>query len=186
MEGISRYWDFLNFEILQLVVKCLDDRELNVQLAEYEKSVRKKVTRTLTECKKRNIRPLPPNNFVMVPLTLPVDAHSYSLHKVLQMKDFLVNRMGIDIAHFAGWRNGSVILYFYILEKDFEDATLRLKDPECLRRLCLELDVQNVEVGVCRGIVSGKFVEVSYNCKLHALYVFEITSITYRHQFIES
>ena len=171
MEGISRYWDFLNFEILQLVVKCLDDRELNVQLAEYEKSVRKKVTRTLTECKKRNIRPLPPNNFVMVPLTLPVDAHSYSLHKVLQMKDFLVNKMGIDFAHFAGWKNGSVILYFYILESDFEGATLRLKDPECLRLLCLELDVQNVEVGVCRGIVSGEFVEVSYNCKLHALYV---------------
>lgn len=171
MQGISQYWNFLNFEILQLVVKCLDDRELEVQLKEYEDSVREKVTCTLVECETGKIMPIPPDKFVMLPLTLPVDARSYSLHKVLQMKDFLIHKMGIDMIYFAGWENGSIILYFYILESDMEDATLRLKDPEYLRLLCLELDVQNVKVGICKGIVSGEFVQVSFHCKLHALYV---------------
>ena len=166
MDGMRQYWDFLSFEILQLVVKFLKDKELARYLREYEESIRERVTQTLEECKNNKIKPQAPPKCAIVPLKLHVDPRSYSLDKVLQMQDFLVYKMGIKLALFAGWMKGSVILYFYILESDVENVTLHLKDPECLRLLCLTLDVQNVQVGLCKGIVHGKFVEVSLQLQI--------------------
>ena len=160
MSALHKYWDFLNFEFAQLVVNYLEDERLQRQMRSYEEHVRMKVLETLQECKKKNIRPEPPPNCVSMSITVNIDPHSYSLHRVLQMKDFLVHRIGLSIALFAGWMNGSIKLHFYISAGDVEVAECGLKEHlEDLQ----SLQVMKLEVfgRFCLDVISGMSIKVS-------------------------
>lgn len=127
ISAIHQYWDFLNFEFAQLVVRYLGDDSLQQEIKRYEENVRLKVQATLDTCRKRGVQPECPPNLVSMSVTVNVDAHSYSLHHILQMKDFLIHQIGLDIALFAGWTKGSLILHFYIMEEDVIIAERELK-----------------------------------------------------------
>ena len=90
ISAIHQYWDFLNFEFAQLVVRYLADDSLQREIKIYEENVRLKVQATLDTCKKKGVQPECPPDFVPISVTVNVDAHSYSLHHILQMKDFLI------------------------------------------------------------------------------------------------
>ena len=124
MSALHEYWDFLNFEFAQLAVNCLKNDSLQREMRRYEKHVKAKVLTTLQECKKRDICPEPPPNCVPMCITVNVDPHSYSLHRILQMKDFLIHRIGLNFALFAGWMNGSIKIHFYIGAGDLTVAEL--------------------------------------------------------------
>ena len=127
ISAIHQYWDFLNFEFAQLVVQYLGNDSLQQEIRAYENNVRLKVKATLDTCRERDIHPECPPNFVPLSVTLNVDPHSYSLHRILQMKDFLIHKMGLDNALFVRWINGSLILHFYIMEEDVITAERGLK-----------------------------------------------------------
>ena len=105
---ISQYWDCLSFEFTQLVVRYLGNKDLQAQLQRYEESLRRKAEILLTQCREKNITPRAPPGCVSVKITVDEDPYSFSLHRILEFQDFLVHRIGMDIALFSGWRSDTV------------------------------------------------------------------------------
>ena len=123
---ISQYWNFLSFEFVQPVVRYLGKEDLQEQLQRYEESLRRKAEILLTQCKEKNITPRAPPDCFNMKITVDEDPYSFSLHRILEIKDFLVHRIGMDIALFTGWSRGSIFLHFCILEEDMETAIRQL------------------------------------------------------------
>ena len=108
ISNISKYWDFLSFEFAQLVVRYLGNEDLQEQLQRYEESLRRKATILLTQCREKNITPRAPPGCFSVKITVDEDPYSFSLHRILEIKDFLVRRIKMDMALFAGWMSDTV------------------------------------------------------------------------------
>ena len=123
---ISQYWDFLSFEFAQLVVRYLGNEDLQEQLKRYEESLRSKAEILLIQCREKHITPRAPPGCVSMKITVDEDPYSFSLHRILEIKDFLVYRIGVNISLFAGFRLGSIILHFCILGDDMETAVGQL------------------------------------------------------------
>ena len=126
MNFISQYWDFLNFELAQLVVRYLGKEDLQAQLKRYEENLRIKAEMLLTHCKKENITPRAPPQCFDMKITVDENPYSFSLQRILKFKDFLVYRIGIGMALFDGFHLSSIILHFYSLEDDMETAVRQL------------------------------------------------------------
>ena len=142
---MSEYWDFLNFELAEFVVDCLHIEELLTRFQKYKKNVRKETSRLLRYCRKEHITPREPPRCKRMKIAIGVvDPHSYSLHLILEAKSFLVHQMRMNIALFAGWCPGSIILHFYILEDDMETTVYQLKGHELQLR---NMQVVAIEVG---------------------------------------
>ena len=151
MSTLSKYWGFLSFELAELVVNYLHIEELLIRFQKYKKNVRKESSRLLRYCKKKCITPKEPPRCRSMRVTIDVDPHSYSLHFILEAKNFLVHQMRMKIALFAGWCPGSIILHFYILEDDDMKTTVyQLKGHELQLR---NMQVVAIEVG---GVVVYK------------------------------
>ena len=104
---LHKYWDYLNFEFAQLVVDYLRDDELQKQMGIYKENVKLKVLRTIEECRQRGVQPEPPPNAVMS-ISVNVEPLSYSLYHILQAKYFLMQRIGLSAALFAGFRESGM------------------------------------------------------------------------------
>ena len=141
---ISQYWDFLSFEFVQLVVRYLDKKDLQAQLQRYEDCLRRKAEILLTQCREKNITPRAPPGCFSVKVTVDEDPYSFSLHRILAFKDFLVHRIGMDIALFTGWSRGSIFLHFCILEDDMKTVVRQLYVHESELRA---MQVVAIEVG---------------------------------------
>ena len=141
---ISQYWDFLSFEFAQLVVRYLGKEYLQGQLKIYEENLRIKAEILLTHCREVNINPRAPPVCVIMTITVYKDPYSFSLHRILEFKDFLVHRVGMDMALFTGWSPGSIILHFCILEYDMETAVRQLYTHKLELRA---MQVVAIEVG---------------------------------------
>ena len=100
INAMSKYRDSLNFEFVKLVVRYLEDEDLQKRMVVYEEKVRKGTEKLLTECRVNKITPIVPPE--CIPLTTHVDPRSYSLYRVLEVQDFLVRRIGVSVALFAG------------------------------------------------------------------------------------
>ena len=123
---ISQYWDFLNIEFAQLVVRYLGKKDLQTQMKRYEEKLQKKAKILLTQCREKNVTPRAPPGCFNMKITVDEDPYSFSLHRILEFKNFLVHRIGMDIALFTGFRQSSIILHFCILEDDMETAVCQL------------------------------------------------------------
>ena len=158
---IRNHSNFLNFEITQLTVTYLENEDLQKEMRKYEEDVRVKAQMTLKECKRRELQPQPPPDTGLMTVKVNVDAHSYSLHRVLQMKDFLVHKLELSVAFFTGWMDGSVTHYFFITVEDMATAEHRFKkhmvELQTLQVIRLEvldkfhLDVPITEVSILKG-----------------------------------
>ena len=145
MSTASDYWNFLNIEVVQVAMHYLGKQnpELLMEMQAYEKNLQDKASQLLKYCEKKNLVPMKPPRCSSMLITMNVDPHSYSLQRILEVKDFLVYQIRVDPALFAGWRHGSIILHFYFLESDKEAAIQRLK--ECKSQL-KRMQVVAVEV----------------------------------------
>ena len=123
---ISQYWDCLSFEFAQPVVRYLGKEDLLAQLQRYEESLRRKAEILLTHCRQKDITPRAPPGCFSMKITVDEDPYSFSLHRILEIKDFLVHRIKMDMALFIGWHHGSIFLHFCILEEDMETAVRQL------------------------------------------------------------
>ena len=159
MSSLSKFWDFHNFELAQFVVRYLGTEELQTRMQIYKGKLQKRAEILLTHCRVRNITPRAPPGCDSMKMTVGGDPHSYSLHRILEMRDFLVSRIRMTIALFAGWSPGSIIqdLHFYVLEDDMETAVCLLKE----HKLQLgRMQVVAIEVGdklVYQDMVSDDF-----------------------------
>ena len=146
-------WDFisqdcllnhLNIEFARLVVRYLGKRDLKTQLQRYEENLRKKTNRLLTHCRENNITPRAPPGCFNMKITVDENPYSFSLHRILEFKDFFVHQMGMDMALFTGWSPGSIFLHFSILEGDMEAAVRQLYAHKLQLRA---MQVVAIEVG---------------------------------------
>lgn len=144
ISAVDQYWDYLNFEIAQLIVKYLSDDKLVKEMNSYEQMVRQNVKKVLQKCKKKSIKVAKkPPDCVTMSVTLDVDPVCYSLYQIIEAKDFLVDKLGLAMAKFVGFTCGSIILFFCILKNDAQAVSLKVLDYlEDLR----EMKMVNVEV----------------------------------------
>lgn len=153
---MSKFRDSLNFEFVRLVVRYLKDEGLQKRMEAYEAEVQRGTEKLLTECNVDKITPHAPPGCKTMTISLRVDSRSYSLYRVLEIQDFLVRRIGVSLALFAGWSKGSILLYFYILTEHMGTTVLQLNKHD------LQLSNQQVEAIHVDGIlvyppnVSGK------------------------------
>ena len=165
MNFISQYWDYLSFEFAQLVVRYLGKEDLQEQLQRYEEKLRRKGEILLTQCREKNITPRAPPGCFSVKITVDEDPYSFSLHRILEFKDFLVHRIGMDIALFDGWGPGSIFLCFCILEDDMETAVRQLYAHKLELRA---MQVVAIEVG---DVIVYHDTPIAVSSKIHDLAV---------------
>ena len=115
------YWNYLDTNLLEDIIKHVTNEgsPLRTLMAKYKKNVRSKVTHTLEECKKRNVKPEPPPGYITMAVEIDTGGSrlSFHLYQILQLKDLLVEMFGVSDALFAGFTEGSIVLYFYIPEE---------------------------------------------------------------------
>ena len=153
---ISQYWNCLSFEFAQLVVRYLRKEDLQAQLKRYEENLQRKGEILLTQCRENNITPRVPPACFSMKITVDEDPYSFSLHRILEFKDFLVHRIGMNIALFTGWDRGSIILHFCILEYDMETAVRQLYAHKLELRAMQVVAIEVGDVIVYRNAPIGR------------------------------
>ena len=115
------YWDYLNTNLLEDIIRRFTGvgSPLGSLMDEYKRNVRAKVTHTLEECKRKNVKPEPPPGYTTMAVEINTGGSrlSFHLYQILQLKDLLVETFGVSDALFAGFTEGSIVLYFYIPEE---------------------------------------------------------------------
>ena len=115
------YWDYLNTNLLEDIIRRFTGvgSPLGSLMDEYKRNVRAKVTHTLEECKRKNVKPEPPPGYITMAVEINTGGSCLSFHiyQILQLKDLLVETFGVSDALFAGFTEGSIVLYFYIPEE---------------------------------------------------------------------
>ncbi len=151
------YWSYLNTDLLEGIIKRVSGvgSPLASLMVEYKESFRTKVTHTLEECKKKNVKPEPPPHHTIMAVEINTGGNplSFHLYRILQLKDLLVQNFGVSGTLFAGFTEGSIVLYFYIPE-------------EAVYSLCPKLEANCTaleELHVTTLVVFGHFsVDVGY------------------------
>ena len=117
----GNHWDYLNTSLLEDIIKRVTevDSPLRSQMTKYKENFCSKVTHTLEECEKKNVKPEPPKNYTIIAVEINRSGNllSFHLHQILQLRDLLVNTFGVSDALFAGFVVGSIVLYFFIPEE---------------------------------------------------------------------
>ena len=154
---LQDYWSYLNFDFAELVINYLENDNLRKEFKSYMKQLRKDVKTTLQQCKKKQIQLHPPPNCQSMLIEVTSNSLCYSLEDILQVKEFLINRLGLKPALFSGFLNGSIILYFYITMEDVEIAqhglkkhmeelqTLQVTEVKVLGNFCFHVEVRVLE-----------------------------------------
>ena len=123
------YWDYLNTDLIEDIIRHICEsilqgvsqaaNSLHALMTGYKDNVCNKVTCTLEECQKEKVKPEPPPNYTTVAVEINPGGNplSFHLYQILQLKELLVNTFGVRSALFAGWSEGSIVLYFFIPEE---------------------------------------------------------------------
>ena len=117
----GHYWDYLNTNLLEDIIgrATKSDSPLRSQMTKYKSNVRSKVALTLKECKKKKVKPEPPPSHTVMAMEINVGESplSFHLYQILEIKDVLINTFRMRAAQFAGFGEGSIVLYFFIPEE---------------------------------------------------------------------
>ena len=165
LQHLQNRWDYLNTDLIEDVIQhiCEDTlqpvsgtaRSLQSLMTKYKENVCSKVTQTLEECERKKVKLSAPPNYTTMAFKMNPGGSPLSFHlrQILDLKDVLIHRFGVSGALFAGWGEGSIVLYFFIPE-------------EAVYSLCpkLESDCASLQrLHVTTVVVFGHFsVDVSY------------------------
>ena len=128
--------DFLEYQLLHEVIMEFQDEGLKQQLKQYEILLREKGNVVLMQCQ-REFRSCPD-----LCLELKSD-HNTALSTLRRLKTFLIEKIGLKDASFAGFREGCIELFFQISEESASTAF----DPLCsreFRSMLLSMGVRRV------------------------------------------
>ena len=150
-------WDYLNTNLLEGMIRRVTEADSPLQSAmkEYKSKVVLKVTCTLEDCEKKGVKPEPPRNYTIMAVEINRGGNPlrFHLYQILQVRDQLVETFGVSDALFAGFGEGSIVLYFFIPEEAVYSLCPKL-ESECA--MLEELHVTTV-------VVFGHFsVDVSF------------------------
>ena len=131
VQYLQKHWDYLNTTLLEDVIRHVTEAgsHLRTLMAEYKTNVCDKVTYTLEECNKKNVKPKPPPKYKAMAFEVKHSGNplSFHLHQILQLRDLLVNTFGVRDALFAGFVKGCIVLYFFIPEEAAYSLRTKLK-----------------------------------------------------------
>ena len=128
MQHLQDRWDYLTTDLVEDVIQHICEgilqrvspsvNALQTLMMEYKKNDCSKVTHTLEECQRREVKPEPPLNYttMAVKINNEGDPLSFHLYQILKLKDVLVHKFGVCDALFAAWGEGSIVLNFFIPE----------------------------------------------------------------------
>ena len=112
---LQPYWDSLDCNLLHRLIRQLKKPELISDWEQYRTQVKEACTATLEE-RRRSLpqgRELPPNQ-ISVGFQTTQPPNDVTVQKMLDLKDFLIKRMGLEEADFAGFTNSDVTLFFTV------------------------------------------------------------------------
>ena len=148
MQHLQDRWDYLNTDLIEDIIQHICEtilqsvspsaNALQTLMATYKENVCSKVTLTLKECKKKKVKP--PLNYTTMAVEINHEGTplSFHLHQILKLKDVLVNTFGVRGTLFAGWGEGSIVLYFFIPEEAVYSLCPKLESGcATLQRLCV-------------------------------------------------
>ena len=150
MQHLQKRWDYLNTDLIEDIIRFICEvilqrvshaaNSLQTRMTEYKETIRSKVTHTLEECQRKKVKPEPPLNYTTMAVEINNEGTplSFHLHQILQLKDVLVTTFGMQGALFAGWGEGSIVLYFFIPEEAVYSLCPKLESGcVTLQRLCV-------------------------------------------------
>ena len=124
-----QYCDYLNTELLEDIIEHVTQvgSPLQSLMAKYKQNVCSKVKHTLKECKEIYVKPKPPPGYTTMAVVINTGGSrlSFHLYQILQLKRLL---FGVNDALFAGFTEGSIVLYFYIPEEAVYSLCSKLKN----------------------------------------------------------
>ena len=110
---LQPYWDSLDCNLLHRLIRQLKKPELIGDWEKYRTQVKEACTATLEECSLPQERELPPNQ-ISVGFQTIQPPNDVTVQKMLDLKDFLIKRMGLEEADFVGFTNSDVTLFFTV------------------------------------------------------------------------
>ena len=112
---LQPYWDSLDCNLLHRLIRQLNKPESIRDWEKYRTQVKEACTATLKECRRTLMqgRELPPNQ-ISVGFQTAQPPNDVTVQKMLELKDFLIKRMGLEETDFAGFTNSNVILFFTV------------------------------------------------------------------------
>ena len=148
LQHLQNRWDYLNTDLIEDIIQLICEgilqhvsitaSSLQSLMTKYKENVCSKVTRTLKECKRKKVKLSAPPNYTTMAVEMNPGGSPLSVHlrQILDLKDVLVRRFGVCGALFAGWSEGSIVLYFFIPEEAVYSLCPKLEsDCASLQRL---------------------------------------------------
>ena len=129
MQYLQDRWDYLNTDLIEDIIQHICEtilqrvspsaNALQALMMEYKENVCSKVTLTLEECQRKEVKPDPPLNYTTMAVKINNEGNPLRFHlsQILQLKKELVNGFGVRDALFAGFSDGCIVLYFFIPEE---------------------------------------------------------------------
>ena len=112
---IQRFVDPLDCRLLYQIVSALENEKLMKAWDEYCQRSKQACRATLEQCRKVAIRPhrLTPSG-ITLGMQTKISPPDITIQKILQLKDFLVTKVGLEESVFQGFANSAVALFFTI------------------------------------------------------------------------
>ena len=112
---IQRFVDPLDCQILYKIVAALEDEQLSKAWGEYCQKSKQACRITLEQCRKVAIRPhrSPPSG-ITLGIQTKISPPDITIQKILQLKDFLITKVGLEESVFQGFACSAVALFFTI------------------------------------------------------------------------
>ena len=112
---LQPYWDSLDCNLLHRLIRQLNKPDLIGDWEQYRTQVKEACTATLEECR----RSLPqgrelPLNQILVGFQTTQPPNDVTVQKMIELKDFLIKRMGLEEADFVSFTNSNVTFFFTV------------------------------------------------------------------------
>ena len=112
---IQGFVDPLDCHLLCKIVSALDDKNLMVAWDDYCQRSKQACRITLEQCRKVAIRPhqLPPSG-ITLGMQTKISPPDITIQKILQLKEFLITKVGLEEIDFNGFACSAVALFFTV------------------------------------------------------------------------
>ena len=141
---IQRFVDPLDCRLLYKIVSALEDEQLTKAWEEYCQRSKQACHTTLEQCRKVAIRPnrsLPSG--ITLGLQTNISPSDITIQKILQLKEFLITKVGLEESVFQGFACSAVALFFTIGR---ERLSVLIRLLSCHQKSLLDFSIVTVFV----------------------------------------
>ena len=141
---IQRFVDPLDCRLVYQIVSALEDEQLSKAWDEYCQKSKQACRITLEQCRKVAIRPhrSPPSD-ITLGMQTKISPPDITIQKILQLKEFLITKVGLEESVFQGFASSAVALFFTV-SRDRLPFLVRLLS--CHQKALLDFSITTVFV----------------------------------------